>query len=166
MAGRELVEQEGGLNDTAEPKDFVGNKAEINPETGELDHTITDYLTPSYWLIRLRRKFGQQYGGVVEMIQAIVTRNDGNNKLSGMTGRRSEKGNGLGTFDDTVARIAKDDFAHAANMDHSARSAQIGVSTANIRSSAPPKSPSRAEMLAAQLRQDKRDAANDIGEPS
>lgn len=166
MAGRELVEQEGGLNDTAEPKDFVGNKAEINPETGELDHTITDYLTPSYWLIRLRRKFGQQYGGVVEMIQAIVTRNDGNNKLSGMQVRRSEKGNGLGTFDDAVARIAKDDFAHAANMDHSARSAQIGVSTANIRSSAPPKSPSRAEMLAAQLRQDKRDAANDIGEPS
>lgn len=155
MVAREVIEQEGGNFDSSDMKDFVGIKAEYDDESGELKHNITDVLTPSYWLVRIRRKYGQMYGGVVEMMRAIVLRDDGDNKLSGTRVRRSGPGNSQGTFDKGVTHQAKTDFTQASNMDHSARASEIGVSHANIRSPENPKSPGVAQMIAAQLKQRK-----------
>lgn len=151
IAARELVQQEGGNFDYSDMKDFVGIKASYDDESGELKHDITDFLTPSYWLVRIRRKYGQMYGGVVEMMRAIVLRDDGNKKLSGTLVRRSGLGN-ISTFEQHTAHQAKTDFAQASGMEHSSRASTVGVAHANIRSPEKPRAPGMAEMVAMQLR--------------
>lgn len=155
VSARDIIHRQGGITSLQEPKDFVGMKAVLNKDSGELEHQITDYLTPSYWLIRLRRKYGQQYGGVVEMIRAIVQRDDGSKRISGLDVRRSDYIGGNGDFNARIAHIAQNDFPQAANMDHAAKNYTLAPAAANMRAPEKPRSPSAASMLALHLKRAK-----------
>ncbi|MFN3701282.1 MAG: hypothetical protein ACK4VI_07160 [Alphaproteobacteria bacterium] len=157
---RDIIKQQGGDTSRCEPHDFVSMKAVTDEKSGKLDLKITDFLTPSYWLLRLRRKYGQQYGGVVEMVRAIVQRDIGNKRVSGLDVRRSEHGQHSGLYREQTASILAQDFPQAANLDHSARNNILGPSSANIRNEEMPRSPSTGSMLSLMLRADKAQRAN------
>lgn len=159
ITARDIIKAEGGHTSMEEPRDFVGMKAVTDKETGLTRHELTDYLTPSYWLIRLRRKYGQQYGGVVEMVRAIVQRDDGSKRLSGLDVRRSEHGNHQGGFNAIIAHIAQNDFPQAANMDHAASNYALAPAAANIRAPAKPRSPASSTLLALHLKKEKAQGA-------
>ena len=87
---QEMCHSLGKETSIKEHDDHIAYKFK-NP-TGEKPRLeITDHLTQSFWLIRIRRQYGRQYGGIVEMLRAIVMRNKGNKTNDGLDVRTSDE---------------------------------------------------------------------------
>ncbi len=131
MEGKRVAAELGRNTLQAEPRDNVAMKPVANADTGDMDLVTTDYLTASYWLIRNRRKYGQQYGGALEMQRAIVMSGEANGRISG-TQVRSEAD---GYFEQRTASRLNGSFerASANDDDPAARTAGIAPSRADIR---------------------------------
>lgn len=126
--GQDLIRQAGRTTSIEKPDDHVSYKFRENPETGEAGLEVTDYLTQSYWLVRLRRQFGRCYGGIVEMVRAIVMRSKGRNKNDGLDVRTD----GDGTYYEHAPEMNWSEWLKPGNGGRSARQRRLNPSTADI----------------------------------
>lgn len=88
----ELMTLAGRHTSIKTPDDHVARQPVKNKATGQTEMQVKDYLTPSYWLIRLRRKYGQQYGGILEMFKAVLLTQHGNKRADGLDVRSDKDG--------------------------------------------------------------------------
>lgn len=140
---REIVQRTGRKLSVKDPDDHRAYYLRQNIHTKEPELAIKNYLTPSYWLIRLRRKFGQQYGGVLQMVNAVVMNRFGNKRSDGLDPRTD----GDGYFEKRTSSILYNDFIKAENKP-SARRRVIRPSTTNIqKSGGRPRGPMPGVML-------------------
>lgn len=125
---QEAVRKGGGKCSIVKPQDHVAREYREDPQTREPFMKNTDYLTPSYWLIRLRRKYGQQYGGIVDMVLAYFMRQDGNKRTDALD-VRSHDGD---LFSRKTAGILIDAWLKSRRAGHSAKQRVNSPSSANI----------------------------------
>ncbi|MCI5060996.1 MAG: hypothetical protein MRY79_07990 [Alphaproteobacteria bacterium] len=86
---KEVAQKNGKASSIESPDDHIAYQF-IPAKDGKPPRLkITDHLPQSFWLIRLRRQYGRQYGGIVEMLRAIVNTNKGNKRNDGLDVRRS-----------------------------------------------------------------------------
>ncbi len=128
IRAKEIAARAGRAVSIAEPDDHRAYKYREDPETGAPQMHIRDYLTPSVWLIRLKRKYGLQYGGVVEMVRAVFMRRDGSKRTDGFDVRTD----GDGYFAQNSAMKQYNDWLNARNGNRSSRQKMMGPSLANI----------------------------------
>lgn len=85
---KEIVQKTGHKMSVDKPKDFVARRFIRDPETGEAYMKEMSHLTPRYWLVQKRAKYGQQYGWVINMIQAVGTKRTGQGRNDPLMVRR------------------------------------------------------------------------------
>jgi len=129
--GQEIVRRAGKKTSIKNPDTHRAYRFETDQETGEPQMALTDYLTPSFWLFRLRRKYGLQYGGVLEMVRAVIMKREGNKRSDGLDVRST----GEGFYAQSTASRVVGDLTKAAR-------GIFGPSSARRRST----SPSRASV--------------------
>ena len=110
-----------------EPEDHVAYRVKREKDgTSRLE--ATDYMQHSYWLVRLRRQYGRQFGGIVEMLRAFVQRSDGKKNVDGLDVRTD----GDGEFLQKQATRHFNDFMKPEGDKQSARQRNMGPSEAEI----------------------------------
>lgn len=125
---QEAIKKADGRTSIVKPQDHVAREYREDPDTGLPFMKNTDYLTPSYWLIRLRRKYGQQYGGIVDMVLAYFMRQDGNKRTDALD-VRSYDGD---YFDTRTAGILQTVWMMSRRAGSSAKQRVNSPSAANI----------------------------------
>lgn len=124
---QEIAERTGRRTSITDPKNFVFYQAREN-EKGEAYLAETASLTPSYWLVQVRRKFGLQYGGIVRMVLASVMRRTGSRAMDALEARSGADG----YVADHSALQRANDWLKPRNAQASARQAGIGPALSDV----------------------------------
>lgn len=123
-----IVKRAGRRTSIKRPEDNVAMECRNDPKTGEPYMHMADWLTPSVWLIQIKRKFGQQYGGIIKMVLATIMRRTGNKVMDALEVRSGRDG-----YVAEVSAVALyNDWQKAVHEGASHRQTQMGPSLADI----------------------------------
>jgi hypothetical protein len=127
MRGRDLAQRSGRRTSITAPEDYVFMQCRDN-EKGESVMHKSAFLTPSYWLFQIKRKYGLQYGGIVKMVLATVMRRTGNKVMDALEARSGADGY---VAEHSPIKLAND-WLKARNGSASARQAVMGPALADV----------------------------------
>ncbi len=102
----EIVLRAGRRTSIEKPDDYQAMECRED-ENGNPYMKVTDYLTPSYWLFKLRRKYPRQYGGYLEMLRLFIMPREGRRRMDALDVRSDGASN---MFEETVAAITSGAF--------------------------------------------------------
>lgn len=125
--GRELAARTNRRTSIDKPEDYVFQQCRKN-EKGEPFMHKSAFLTPSYWLFQIKRKYGLQYGGIVKMVLAIVMKRTGGRFMDALEARSGADGH----VTEHAALQLSNDWLKARNGSASARQNIMGPSLADI----------------------------------
>ncbi|MCB1321629.1 MAG: hypothetical protein KDK34_15345, partial [Leptospiraceae bacterium] len=125
--GLELIQNCGHRIALKQPEDFVFLRCREDEKGEPYLHKFAS-MTPSYWLIQMKRKFGLQYGGIVKMILATVMRRTGNGIMDALEARSGADGY---VAEHSPIQLAND-WLKARNGSASARQAMMGPALADV----------------------------------
>lgn len=125
---REIVERTGRRTSIKKPDDFVAMECREDPKTGKPFMQETDFLTPSYWLFQIKRKYGLQYGGIVNMVLASVMRRSGNKVMDALEARSGPDG----YIAERSPTQLSNDWLKARDGSASSRQAMMGPASADM----------------------------------
>lgn len=136
------------------PGNFIALESRIHPKNAEPYLHETHALTPAIWAFNLRRKWGLQYGGVLQMVRHIGTPRPGLSAMEALDVRGNPNGHAYATT--AWAEVNKAAIPRAGPTDRaSVRQRVVGpsiaeVQTAGKRPRAVPKTALVRQELAAQ----------------
>lgn len=126
----QLVRESGKRMSITKPANYVACVPTNDADSGEKILKQRDWLTEQRWLIRIHRKFGQMWGGIVEMSLHKLARRDGQKRTDGTDIRTAMDG----AYEQHIATTLQNDFT-GAGMPHSHRSKLAGPHEADMRAS-------------------------------
>jgi hypothetical protein len=124
---RELVKSCGKKMSISKPSNFAELEPVEDPENGGFKINKRGQLDEKRFLIKIRRKFGQMWGGVIEMMSHTLVRRGESNIAAGIDVRTDLEGN----YNTYVADTLSGGFHHA-NDPHSSRGQLAGPSAADM----------------------------------
>ncbi|MCB9991805.1 MAG: hypothetical protein H6867_10645 [Rhodospirillales bacterium] len=91
-AFEKLCDEEQVICPRVKPKDFQVMRLDAHKKTGEEQYKKITELNPSYVLIRLARKYGQYFGGWMQLTRATMLRREGAHRADGLMARTTKDG--------------------------------------------------------------------------
>ena len=89
---RPLVKEMGLPHSDYEPDDFNVMRLDRDAKTPQTKFKKIAQINPSYVLVRLQRKYGQYFGGWLDLRRVTLLRREGMNRTDGMMARSTKDG--------------------------------------------------------------------------
>ncbi len=124
--GKDIIHAAGERTTITEPGNHKAHELKPDKESGLMGMMLTNILTPSWWLIKVRRAFKLQHGGKVDLLRVFVLRSEGS--VSDGMNTRETLDNYHGRH---VANVAWNGWNNAKNGE-SARQRDVGPSLVDM----------------------------------
>ena len=121
---RPLVKEMGLPHSDYEPDDFNVMRLDRDAKTPQTKFKKIAQINPSYVLVRLQRKYGQYFGGWLDLRRVTLLRREGMNRTDGMMARSTKDG----VYESKTTRMDWDRVSNPANFRPQGRTAKIAPS--------------------------------------
>lgn len=121
---RSLMKDNGRNHSGIQPDDFQVYRINANAATNEDKYKKVAQLNPSYVLVKMARKYGQYFGGWLQLMRATLLRREGNSRSDGLMARTTSDG----VYTHKTAQQAWEEVSNPENFEAVARTRKIGPS--------------------------------------